>query len=653
MVQPLDPAVDPAEAGGFRLLGRLGTGGFGTVYLGRPVGENRGLDALGAVKLLKAEFADDTQHLQRFHQESKALDRCKGARIPELLAFDFGSGRRPTLATRFIPGLSLHQIIESHGGALPRHTVHAIAAELVDTLNTAHGKGLLHRDLHPGNVLLTSDGPWIIDFGLTRIRGQRVTVSLDTVIGHPHFCAPEQILGLARTTAATDVFGIGGIVLYALTGHPPYTGESNARAMLMRRVSGTAPDLTGLPDDTIGGMIRSCLAEDPADRPALDEVARCLGLPGTLRLPDGIGRTLAGYRSELGRFLAGVGNAADLTVPFRPGRRSWRTDVGEWPHTAVATEQGGVVVADHSGVRWLDGATGRQEDHLRDVTAPVRLHAEGALLLISDAGGRVESWDTRSRTRWWSVPAGSLTDARVLLRGQSVFLGDSTGCLHHFDAVTRRVWWRTEPLTDEGGGPAEPVAADARQVYLSAGEGRELLAVDDENGGIRWKQAVRLPAALLAPPLALEQALVVADADGGLRSLGAADGSTLWEAELGAPVVAPPLRIGDRLYIGDTAGVVHCRSVATGEVLWRVEHTEGEEFFTLCTDGSAIYAGGWNGRLHLLDARDGASLQSLDLGGQILATTYAPVGRTIYATASHGALHALPTSGGSEPAPGR
>ncbi|MFG2308775.1 protein kinase [Streptomyces sp. NPDC048566] len=650
MVKPLDPAVDPPEAGGFRLLGKLGAGGFGTVYLGRPVGEHRGLDTLGAVKLLKPEFSDDTQHLQRFHQESKALDRCKGARIPELLEFDFGSGRRPTLATRFIPGLSLHQIIESHGGALPRHTAHAIAADLVDTLNTAHGKGLLHRDLHPGNVLLTADGPWIIDFGLTRIRGQRVTVSLDTVIGHPHFCAPEQILGLSRTTAATDVFGVGGIVLHALTGHPPYTNENNARAMLMRRVSGTAPDLTGLGDDAIGAMVRSCLAQDPADRPTLDEVAACFGEPGTLRLPDRVGRTLADYRSELSAFLVGVGNAADLTVPFRPGRRSWRAEVGEWPQQTAVTEQGGVVVADSGGVRWLDGATGEQQGHHTGYTTPVRLRSEGALLLVCDAAGRVESWDSRSRSRWWSVPAGSLADARVLLRGQSVFLGDSTGCLHHFDAVTRRVWWRTEPLTDEGGGPAEPVAADARQVYLSAGEGRELLAVDDENGSVRWKRAVRLPAALLTAPLALDDALVAADADGGLRSLAAADGSTLWEADLGAPVVAPPLRVDGRVIVGDTAGVVHCLGASTGEVVWRVEHAEGEEFFALCTDGSTLYAGGWNGRLRLLDASDGCSLQSLDLGGQILAVTYAPGARTVYAASSHGTLHALPASAAGEPA---
>ncbi|WP_432076037.1 protein kinase domain-containing protein [Streptomyces wuyuanensis] len=647
MVKPLDPAVDPPEAAGFRLLGRLGTGGFGTVYLGRPSGEERGLDTLGAVKLLKSEFTEDAQHLQRFHQESKALDRCKGARIPELLVFDFGAGRQPTLATRFIPGLSLYRILESHGGALPRDTVHSVAAELVDTLSTAHSKGLLHRDLHPGNVLMTQDGPWIIDFGLTRIRGQRVTVSLDTVIGHPHFCAPEQIMGLAKTVNATDVFGIGAIVLYGLTGHPPYTGERDARAMLLRRVSGAAPDLSGLPDDRTGRLVRACLAEDPADRPTLADVADGFGEPGTLRLPGDVTRTLADYRSELRALLTGAGNGADLTVPFCPGRRSWSAGAGEWPHQVVSTGHGSVVTADGGGdVRWLDAVTGREQVRHRDFAAPVRLCAEGALLLVCDSAGRLESWDTRARTLWWSVPAGSLPHARVLLRGQSVFLGDGTGRIHHFDAVTRRVWWRTEPLTDSAGGPAEPVAAGPRHLYLSAGQGRELLAVDDEEGRVCWNRAVRLPAPAPAAPLALDDGVVVADGDGGLRCLAAADGGTLWEARLGAPVVAPPVRVADTVVVGDTAGTVHCHSAKTGEEIWRAQYADGEEFFSLCADGSAVYAGGWHGRLHLLDAADGSSLQSFDLGGQILATAHAPDTRTVYAAASHGTLHALPAAAG-------
>ncbi|MFK4148839.1 protein kinase [Streptomyces sp. NPDC004065] len=645
MVMPLDPDRDPAEAAGFRLVGRLGTGGFGAVYLGRRRGggHGHGPDTLAAVKVLKSEFTEDDDHMQRFVQESKALERCRGARIPELLALDFAPDRRPALASRFIPGLSLDRVVEAHGGPLPPDTVRTVAAELADTLATAHDKGLLHRDLHPGNVLLTQDGPWVIDFGLTRIRGQQVTVALDTVIGHPHFCAPEQVQGLARTGHATDVFGIGGIVLYALTGHPPYTAESNARAMLVRRVTGVAPDLSGLPDDATGRLVRACLAQEPADRPRLEEVAEGLGRPGALRLPGDVARTLAAHRARLRDFLSGAGDSADLTVPFRPGRRSWSTAVGEWPHSVVATGEGGVVTADRGGtVRWLDGDSGEETARLTGFTAPVRLCADGDVLLVCDSGDRLESWSTREHRMWWAAPPGSFRGARVLLRGRSVFLGDASGLLHHFDAVTHRPWWSAGAPADVTGAPAVPVAAGARQVYLSAGRGLEVLAVDDEDGAPSWKAPVRLPAPVLAPPLPLEEHLVVADGEGTLRCLAASDGSTVWEARLGAPVVAPPVRVLDTVVTGDAAGTVHCHGAADGRPRWRVRHGRGEEIFALCTDGAAVYAGGWGGRLHLLDAADGASLQSFDLGGQILAAVCGPGGGSVHAASSAGTLHALP-----------
>ncbi|EGX56669.1 serine/threonine protein kinase, partial [Streptomyces zinciresistens K42] len=632
MVMPLDPHGDPAEAAGFRLVGRLGTGGFGTVYLGRRRSEGHGPDTLAAVKLLKSEFTGDPEHMQRFHQESKALERCRGARIPELLALDFAAGRRPTLATRFIPGPALDRIVEVHGGPLPPESVRSVAAELVDTLITAHDKGLLHRDLHPGNILLTHDGPWIIDFGLTRIRGQQVTLTLDMAIGRPGFCAPEQIRGLAGTGQATDVFGIGGIVLFALTGHPPYTGEEGAQAMLLRRVTGAAPDLSGLPDDAVGRLVRACLAEDPADRPGLAEVASALGRPGPLVLPAAVTRALAGYRTELREVLSGAGDTADLTVPFRPGRRSWSAAAGDWPHGVAATEDGTVVTADRTGtVRWLDAATGEESDRRSGFTAPVRLYADGDVLLICDSGDRLESWSTREHRPWWAAPPGTLGRARVLLRGQSVFLTDEDGILRHFDAITRRMWWQARPPADGSGVPPVPVAAGSRQLYLSAARGLDVLAVDDEHGEPAWRARVRLPAPMLAAPLPLDDRLVVADGLGTLRCLAAADGSTLWEAGLGAPVVTAPVRAYDTVVTADTAGTVHCHSAATGECVWRTGHGRREEFFTLCTDGTAVYAGGWSGRLRLLDAADGASLQSLDLGGQILAAVHAPGGRSVHA----------------------
>ncbi|MGW3988448.1 protein kinase domain-containing protein [Streptomyces sp. NPDC004830] len=640
MVMPLDPAGDPSEAAGFRLVGRLGTGGFGTVYLGRRREEGHGPATLAAVKVLKSEFTDDAQHMQRFHQESKALERCRGARIPELLAFDFTTGRRPTLATRFIPGLSLYRIVETHGGPLPPDAVHAVAAELADTLSAAHTKGLLHRDLHPGNILLTQDGPWIIDFGLTRIRGQRVTLTLDMIIGHPHFCAPEQVRGLASTGQATDVFGIGGTVLYALTGHPPYTAANDARAMLTRRISGAAPDLSGLPDDAVGRLVRACLAEEPSDRPRLDEVAAGFGQPGALRLPSDVTRALAAYRTQLRDVLATAGDTADLTVPFRPGRRSWSTEAGDWPHSVAATEDGTVVTADRGGtVRWLDGSTGEERARHTGFTAPVHLCADGEVLMVCDSADRLEAWSTREHTRCWAAPPGTLSRARLLLRGQSVFLGDADGLLRHFDAVTCRMWWRSRPLGDA---PVVPVAAGTHQVYLSAARGLDLLAVDDEDGTPAWKAPARLTAPVLAPPLPLDEHVVVADGRGTLRCLAAADGSPVWEAHLGAPVVASPIRVGGSLVTADTAGTVHCHDAAGGAVLWTAHHGRREEFFTLCTDGAAVYAGGWSGRLHVLDAADGTSLQSVALGGQIVAAVCGPGSRAVYAVSSTGALHALP-----------
>ncbi|MGW2897407.1 YncE family protein [Streptomyces sp. NPDC001212] len=110
----------------------------------------------------------------------------------------------------------------------------------------------------------------------------------------------------------------------------------------------------------------------------------------------------------------------------------------------------------------------------------------------------------------------------------------------------------------------------------------------------------------------------------------------MWEARLGAPVVAPPVRALDTVIVGDVAGTVHCLGAAAGEPVRRAHHGEREEFFALCSDGAAVYAGGWSGRLHLLDAADGASLRSFDLGGQILATACSPGGRSVHAASSGG-----------------
>ncbi|GGX44538.1 serine/threonine-protein kinase [Streptomyces fructofermentans] len=627
---------DPVEAAGFRLLGRLGTGGFGHIYLGRratdPAADPGGDPyTLAAVKLLKEEFSADAGHLQRFHQESKALARCAGAGIPELLSFRFDNGDLPAIATRFVPGPSLYRVVDSHAGALPSGTVRALGADLVDTLRTAHSKGLLHRDLHPGNILLTDDSPWIIDFGLTRIRGQRLTRPLDQAIGNPHYCAPEQLDGLAATGASTDVFGIGAVLLFALTGRAPYPG---ARLRAQRAV-----DLSGLAGDRLGGLIGSCLAENADDRPSLDELRSAFGEPGALDLPAGVRRTLAEHRAQLQVFLRSVGNEAELTVPFRPGRRGWTRNVGDWAHAVLPTEDGAVAAADGTGaLHWLHAAGGTPIARYTGYRPPLRMSAGEQLLLVRDAAGRLEAWDTRKRTRRWSaVTPGGNAATPVLLHGHNVLLCEPEGTLLHFDAHTRLVWWRSAPLTD----PTAVIAGPDR-VYVLTGHGRRLLALNDEDGTPAWPEPFTLEAPARAAPLPDGETVVVADSRGGLHCLSAADASVRWSVALGAPVVTAPVRVGDTIVVGDTSGVLHAHAARTGAAVWRTDGENGDEIFVLCAMGTTVVAGGWRGRLHAVNAADGSTVRTVDLPGQILALTPSSVNTAVLAATSEGTVRQVP-----------
>ncbi|WP_052768433.1 PQQ-binding-like beta-propeller repeat protein [Streptomyces humi] len=627
---------DPAEAAGFRLLGRLATGGFGHIYLGRRAVDHAvdpGGDpyTLAAVKLLKQEYSGNAQHLQRFHQESKALLRGAGARIPELLSFEFDAGRPPAIATRFIPGPSLHQVMAAHGGALPAETGYGVGADLVDTLLAAHDQGVWHRDLHPGNVLLTADGPWIIDFGLTRIRGQQLTRPLDQAFGNPHYCAPEQLGGLAETDAATDVFGIAAVLLYLLTGHAPYPGP--------RAPAGRAADLSGLPRGRAGRAVAACLAVRAGDRPSLGELRAALGEVGALALPAGVRRELDAHRTRLTEFLRDADNEADLTVPFRPGRRSWSRRVGEWAHALVAVGDDTVATADGAGrLHWLHPGTGAVQRTDVGFRPPVRLCAGERVILVRDAAGRLEAWDTVSRTRRWSVPEPEdRVAAPALLHGRNVLLVDAGGRVHHFDADTRRVWWRGEPLPD-----TTALAVGRQRVYALIDHGLRLHALDDEDGRAAWPAPLALRAPVRAAPLPEQDAVYLADTRGALYCVAAADGTPRWRVRLGAPVVAAPVRVGDSVVVGDTAGVVHARDLATGAERWRSAGPGGDEVFALCATGTTVVWGGWQGRLHVVDGLEGASLQSFDMRGQVLALACAPAQGAVYAATTSGEVHGVP-----------
>ncbi|MFH8442558.1 protein kinase [Streptomyces sp. NPDC018026] len=275
-MRPLE-VDEPTVVGPYRLLGRLGSGGMGRVYLGRSAGGRT-----VAVKIVHPHFALDDEFRARFRREVAAARRVGGAWTAPVLDAD-PEARVPWVATAYAAGPSLTAAV-ADGGPLPAHSVRALGAGLGEALAAVHELGLVHRDVKPSNVLLTLDGPLLIDFGIARATdGTASLTSTGVSVGSPGYMSPEQILGKGVTGAA-DVFSLGAVLAYATTGRPPFPGDSSAA--LLYKVVHEEPSLDGL-DGELRELVATCLAKDPAARPAPAEVARRLAPEGAARLVSG------------------------------------------------------------------------------------------------------------------------------------------------------------------------------------------------------------------------------------------------------------------------------------------------------------------------------------------------------------------------------
>ncbi|MFI8193008.1 serine/threonine-protein kinase [Streptomyces sp. NPDC085946] len=271
-MRPLE-ADEPTAVGPYRLLGRLGSGGMGRVYLGRSAGGRT-----VAVKIVHPHFALDEEFRARFRREVEAARRVGAAWTAPVLDAD-PQAPVPWVATAYAAGPSLAAAVA--GGPLPAHTVRVLGAGLAEALAAVHELNLVHRDVKPSNVLLTVDGPLLIDFGIARATdGTASLTSTGVSIGSPGYMAPEQILGKGVSGAA-DVFSLGAVLAFAAAGRPPFPGDSSAA--LLYKVVHEEPELGAL-DGALRELVRECLAKDPAARPAPAEVARRLAPDGAARL---------------------------------------------------------------------------------------------------------------------------------------------------------------------------------------------------------------------------------------------------------------------------------------------------------------------------------------------------------------------------------
>ncbi|WP_086883876.1 protein kinase domain-containing protein [Streptomyces rhizosphaericus] len=262
-------AEDPRWIGEYRLLRRLGAGGMGRVFLAHS---SRGRTV--AVKLVQTELAQQAEFRRRFKQEVRAAQRVGGAWTAPVLDADTEAAT-PWVATGYIAGPSLHAIV-AESGRLPERTVRILAHGLTQALHDIHDAGLVHRDLKPSNVLVTIDGPRVIDFGIARAldavgttTGGNLTMT-GAVVGSPGFMSPEQVRG-EPVTAASDVFCLGSVLAFAATGRQPFGNLDSGIHALMYRIAQEEPDLVGLPDGA-RGLVTACLDKDPAKRPSVDEL---------------------------------------------------------------------------------------------------------------------------------------------------------------------------------------------------------------------------------------------------------------------------------------------------------------------------------------------------------------------------------------------
>ncbi|MFE9662070.1 protein kinase [Streptomyces sp. NPDC005955] len=275
-VQPLD-VDEPTAIGPYRLVGRLGSGGMGRVYLGRSAGGRT-----VAVKVVHPHFARDEEFRARFRREVAAAQRVGGAWTAPVLDAD-PTAAVPWVATGYVAGPSLARAVGGPDGPvpLPAHTVRTLGAGLAEALVRVHGLRLVHRDVKPSNVLLTLDGPRLIDFGIARATdGTTTLTSTGVSIGSPGYMAPEQILG-GDVTGAADVFSLGAVLAFAASGASPFPGDSSAS--LLYRVVHEEPELTGVTGE-LREVVAACLAKDPDDRPDAAELVRRLAPGGTAPL---------------------------------------------------------------------------------------------------------------------------------------------------------------------------------------------------------------------------------------------------------------------------------------------------------------------------------------------------------------------------------
>ncbi|TDC47474.1 protein kinase [Actinomadura sp. KC345] len=310
-MQALRPQ-DPPSVGPYRLERRLGEGGMGQVFLGASPGGRQ-----VAVKLIRAEHAADAHFRARFAREVEAARRVGGFYTAQVVDAD-PDAAEPWMATAYVPGPSLRDQVDRDGPLTPE-AVRRLGAALAEGLAAIHACGLVHRDLKPGNVIMSPDGPRIIDFGIARAADATTLTATGSVVGTYAYMAPEQIRA-DRAGPAADVFALGCVLAFAATGRAPFQADSVPA--IVRRIVAEPPRLDGMEGD-LRDLVAACLAKDPEQRPGITGIGRRLAAsPAPRRVPRRA--LIAGAAAATAAAAIGGPTAWLLSRPDEPSAPAFR-----------------------------------------------------------------------------------------------------------------------------------------------------------------------------------------------------------------------------------------------------------------------------------------------------------------------------------------
>ncbi|MFF0016037.1 PQQ-binding-like beta-propeller repeat protein [Streptomyces sp. NPDC005374] len=554
--------TDPRTIGPYEVLGRLGSGGMGEVYLAEARGGLR-----LAVKVVRAEHAEDRTFRARFRHEVRAAQTVGGAGTYTARVVDADTeAARPWMATEFVQGPNLRDAVLDRG-PLPADAVRLLAAALAEALAAIHAKGLVHRDLKPSNILLSPDGPRVIDFGIVRALEGTALTRTGVVVGSVGYLSPEQIRNGAQVVPASDVFSLGAVLAYASGGKEPF-GEGQDSVVLLRILTGDV-DLSAVPEEQLQ-LVESCLRDDPGARPTTTELVAAAGhtagslreelragwwyAPGAVKEPEaaqGGARWVPGHDS--GERESRVEYVAPVTVtdvpavthvsptPVPPSRRRLLR--------AVAGGAGVVAAGGVGGWLWLRDSSDSVEGGAGAAGAGISkgTPATGWQYKVQGLGGR-------------RGPCAALSPD-----GTRVYVGGADRSLHALDLDGRTVWH-----TALGTETMSPLAT-TQGVYClleDDQEGASKLCALGRGGKVRWTRAFAANSQYLvtAGQLILVSYGNGSDA-GGVRAY-APDGSVRWSTPTGPAPTSEPMVADGVVYVGTFGDQVQALDAKTGERLW-------------------------------------------------------------------------------------